>query len=88
MLPRHERRRLEEIEDQLSIEDPEFARALTDPSLRRWSPRRVPPRLVLGLLSALLAVLCLFLGEGGAFVSAGILAVVLIAVRDWSFRTA
>ena len=83
MLPRHERRRLEEIEDHLSSEDPEFARALTDPSLRRWSVRRLPPRLALGVLCGALAVVCLFLGEGGAFVAAGILSVVLIMLRDW-----
>ncbi|GAA2795094.1 DUF3040 domain-containing protein [Saccharopolyspora taberi] len=83
MLPRHERRRLEEIEDQLSTEDPEFARTLTDPSLRRWKLRRVPPRLAVGVLCGALAIVCLFLGEGGSFAAAGVLSVVLILLRDW-----
>lgn len=86
MLPRNERRRLEEIEDRLSAEDPDFVRKLTDPSATRWSLREVSPRVFLEIVAGSSAVLCLFLAEGAGFVTAGALATVLFAVRKYGLR--
>jgi hypothetical protein len=83
MLPRHERRRLEEIESRLRVEDPEFVRTLTEAGGNRFSLKGISLRTALGLVSALLAVICVFVGEGGAFLMAATLAAVLILTRKW-----
>ena len=87
MLPRDERRRLEEIESQLSLEDPEFTYRMGARSTRRWVLRTVSPRMALGVVAAFIAVLCLILGEGLAFAEAGVLATLVILSRKWDIRT-
>lgn len=86
MLPRNERRRLEEIEDRLNAEDPEFVRKLSEPGDAKWSLRGIAPRMIPELVAGSAAVLCLFLGEGAGFVTAAVLAVVLFAVRRYRIR--
>lgn len=86
MLPRNERRSLEKIEDRLNIDDPEFARKLTDSRLTRWSLRKLPPRVVLEAASAGTAGVCVVLGEGAGFFLAGALAAVMITTRKCGIR--
>ncbi|MFR9729852.1 DUF3040 domain-containing protein [Saccharopolyspora sp. MS10] len=81
MLPRHERRRIAEIERGLSLQDPDLAHLLREselPGRPRWGARTA-----LGTLAAVAAVLCVLLGEAAGFVSAGLLATALLAGRDW-----
>lgn len=86
MLPRHERRRLDEIEQQLCHEDPEFARRLTTkgalPQFLVW----LSPLRALAVAAAILALLCLFLGEGAAFFTTGALAAGLLLFNDWRIK--
>ncbi|GAB3278478.1 DUF3040 domain-containing protein [Parasphingorhabdus pacifica] len=86
MLPRHERRRLEKIEDRLLNDDPEFARRLTDTSANRWwSLRTMPPRVMLEVATGGTAGLCLILAEGAGFALAGMLTAILITIRKCGF---
>lgn len=80
MLPREERRRIAEIEEGLSRQDPDFADRLRNAELPR---RRVPVQLLLGVLSAVVAVLCVLLGEAIGFLLASVLAAGLLASRGW-----
>ncbi|MBK0869782.1 DUF3040 domain-containing protein [Saccharopolyspora sp. HNM0986] len=79
MLPRDERRRIEQIEKGLSMQDPEFADRLRQAEL----PGRSRVRLVLGVASAVLAVLCMLLGEVAGFLLTGVLAALLLSLRGW-----
>lgn len=86
MLPRHERRRLEEIEQRLQDEDPDFARRIAEGRplsfLRGWLTGWTG----IALLSGLLAVLCLFLGSETGFLTAAVLSAVLLVSRQWDVR--
>ena len=85
MLPRHEKRLLDEIEHHLRAEDPGLGRLLSDD--------RVLPRFlgwlsvarVLALVAVALAVTCAVSGDGSGFATAGVLAAVLFwfAGRSW-----
>jgi DUF3040 family protein len=86
MLPRDERRRLREIEQQLIDDDPKLARRLTETSALRWVWAHMSPRTTLAVVAAFIAVLCLFLGEGGGVVTAGALAAVTVISRNWRIR--
>ncbi|MEV6232386.1 DUF3040 domain-containing protein [Saccharopolyspora shandongensis] len=86
MLPRDERRRLREIEQQLIGDDPKLARRLTETSTWRRIWALMSPRMTLAVFAALVAVVCLFLGEGGGVLAAGTLAAVVFFSRDWHIR--
>ncbi len=79
MLPRDERRRIAEIEKGLSMQDPDFADRLRQAEL----PGRSRLRLVLGIVSAVVAVLCMLLGEVAGFLLTGVLAALLLSLRGW-----
>jgi DUF3040 family protein len=86
MLPRDERRRLREIEQQLIGDDPKLARRLTETSVLRQVWAHMSPRMLVAALAVAIAVLCLFLGEGGGVFAAGALAAILIVTRNWQIR--
>ena len=86
MLPRDERRRLREIEQQLAGDDPKLARRLSETSYWRRVWALLTPRIALAVVAAFLAVMCLFLGEGGGFFSASAVALVVFVSRDWQVR--
>lgn len=79
MLGRHERRSLDEIEKHLTEEEPELARNLASSDLP------VDNRLltVLTLVSALVAVACLILGELKSFVLVCGQIAALLWLRRW-----
>lgn len=79
MLPRDERRRIAEIEQGLSMQDPDFADRLRQAEL----PGRSRMRLVLGIIAAVVAVLCMLLGEVAGFLLTGVLAALLLSLRGW-----
>ncbi|RRO16890.1 DUF3040 domain-containing protein [Saccharopolyspora rhizosphaerae] len=84
MLPRDERRVLDEMERRLHTDDPAFARKLSETGPRaRFRAGRMLPR-ALSLAVAGLAVLCLFLGEAGAFFLSSALAGVLFLAATWT----
>lgn len=85
VLRKHERRKLEEIENQLKA-DPELVRSMGG-AHPRWLPSKSSPSAVLGSFSAILAALCLFLGEGAGFAAAGALAALLLSSRMWHVHT-
>ncbi len=87
MLPRDERRRLAEIEHQLSHEDPQFARKLTCRRRRRKARARVSLPTGLAVSSAGIALLCLVLGEVTGFVLAAVLSAALILLRAWDVKS-
>ncbi|GAB2671207.1 hypothetical protein GCM10027271_34570 [Saccharopolyspora gloriosae] len=86
MLPRHERRRIAEIEKGLSLQDPDFAHRLREAEL----PERSRPgvRVVLGIVAVVVAVLCMLLGEVAGFLLTGLLATLLLAGGGWRLLTA
>ncbi|MGW3470617.1 DUF3040 domain-containing protein [Saccharopolyspora sp. NPDC000995] len=86
MLPRDERRRLREIEQQLIGDDPKLARRLTETSPWRRLWALMSPRMALVLFAAIIAVACLFLGEGGGVLSAGALAAIVFLSRNWQIH--
>ncbi|MGW1681238.1 DUF3040 domain-containing protein [Saccharopolyspora sp. NPDC002376] len=86
MLPRDERRRLKEIENQLMGDDPKLARRLTETSALRRLWLQLSPRMLLVLVAATLAVMCLFLGEGGGMFLSAALALVAFVSRNWQIR--
>jgi len=81
MLPREERRRIAQIEQGLSEQDPAFADRLRNAGLPR---RRVSGWLVLGVLAAVVAVVCVLLGEAVGFFLSAVLAAALLSSRTWS----
>lgn len=85
ILQKHERRKLEEIENQLN-EDTEFVRSMGGTNLT-WLPSKISPSMALGIFSVILAVLCLFLGEGSGFLTASALAGLLITSPLWHVQT-
>ncbi len=86
MLPRDERRRLREIEQQLIGDDPKLARRLTETSVWRQVWAHMSPRMLLVVFTLIVAVMCLFLGEGGGVFTAGALAAIVIITRNWQLR--
>lgn len=82
---KHERRSLEEIENRLIAEDPDFARGMSEgrPRLMRWRVRQVPPLLALAGVAIALAAVLLVLAEFGAALLAAVLAGAVIALRRW-----
>lgn len=102
MLRRQERRALDEIEKRLSADDPDFVRdfdvacgrapeadSQEAPPQERERPSRTSrpePGTVLIASVGTIAVLCVFLGEGGSALLTGALAGVLYAFRKWEFR--
>ncbi|MGP4021580.1 DUF3040 domain-containing protein [Saccharopolyspora sp. 5N708] len=86
MLPRDERRRLREIEQQLIGDDPKLARRLTETSLWRQVWAHMSPRTALAVFASFIAVLCLFLGEGGGVFTAGALAALVVISRNWQIH--
>ena len=51
-----------------------------------WLFSRLSALRVLGLVAAILAVLCLLLGEGAGFLVAGVLAGALFLIERWQIR--
>ncbi|WP_243787748.1 DUF3040 domain-containing protein [Saccharopolyspora gloriosae] len=86
MLPRHERRRIAEIEKGLSTQDPDFAHRFREAELPGRSRPKV--RVVLGAVAVAIALLCMVLGEVAGFLLTGVLATLLLAGRDWRLLTA
>lgn len=82
MLGKHERRSLDEIEKHLTEEEPELARNLASSDLP------VGNRLltVLTLVSAVVVVVCLILGEFGSFLLVTGLIAALLLLRRWRLR--
>ncbi|RRO19950.1 DUF3040 domain-containing protein [Saccharopolyspora rhizosphaerae] len=83
MLPRDERRRLREIEQQLVDEDPRLARKLSQTSTLGYLRARVSVRLVAAAFAGVLAIMCLFLDEGVAALTSAALAGLLMISRTW-----
>ncbi|GAB2649191.1 hypothetical protein GCM10027271_03510 [Saccharopolyspora gloriosae] len=78
---RYEQRLLAEIENRLTIDDPEFARAFSDDELATATPGR--GRLVLGVLTGVLAVICLLINDAAGFALCTALSAALITTRTW-----
>lgn len=83
MLPRDERRRLREIEQQLVDEDPRLARRLSQTSTLGYLRARLSVRMMMAACAGVLAIMCLFLDEGGAALTAAALAGLLLISRNW-----
>jgi hypothetical protein len=79
MLGRHERRSLDEIEKRLTEEEPQLARSLASTAL----PSGNRLLTVLTVVSAVVVVLCLFLGEFGSFLLVTGLITALLWLRRW-----
>lgn len=86
MLPKDERRRLKEIENQLTGDDPKLARRLSETSAMRRLWLQLSPRTLLVLVAAVLAVLCLFLGEGGGMFFSAVVALIAFAFQKCQIR--
>ncbi|WP_017974560.1 DUF3040 domain-containing protein [Actinopolyspora halophila] len=83
MLDRDERRRLDEIEQHLSGDDPELAELMTGNSSYVSFRGKLTPRTALIAFSYGCALLCLLLGAGGGFFLGVALATILLGLRDW-----
>lgn len=83
MLDKHERQALDEIERQLSADDPGFTSRFG-----RTSNRVVVRRAwrALGMACAVLSVVALALGALGQFLITALLAAVLLGLRDYTVR--
>lgn len=86
MLPREERRRLQEIEQQLADEDPRLARKMDQTSTAGYLRARLSTPNLLAVFSGVLAVICLFLGEGGAMITSVFTAGLLLAANAIQLR--
>ena len=86
MLPREERRRLQEIEQQLADDDPRLARKMNQTSTVGYLRARLSVRTLLAVVSGVLAVVCLVLGEGGAMVTAVVLVGLLLVANKFELR--
>lgn len=85
MLSRHERRCLDQIEEQLTGDDPDFARRME--RTRWWWPwGRLTPRTTVAVGTLGLAVICMFLGEATGFITASMLGAAVLATRNWQLR--
>ncbi|NHD16843.1 MULTISPECIES: DUF3040 domain-containing protein [Actinopolyspora] len=87
MLDRDERRRLDEIEQHLSGDDPDLAELMTGNSPHVSFRGKLTPRTVLIAFSYGCALLCLLLGAGGGFFLGAALATVLLGLRDWRLHS-
>lgn len=87
MLPKRDRERLERIEQELRVEDPEFTSRFHRTQQR--SPARIwcTPGRLLGVITTVAALLCLVLGQGFEFSVAAMVAATLFAFHDWTFRS-
>ncbi|MGP4016579.1 DUF3040 domain-containing protein [Saccharopolyspora sp. 5N708] len=87
MLRRYEQRLLDEIERRLYAEDPDFVRKMTQlrPLVRVFAWLTVCR--AVGVVAAVLAVLCLFLDEGAGFLVAALFAAALLVFADWKIQT-
>lgn len=85
MLPERDQQRLNEIEQDLRSEDPEFARRLREHPQRPAHRWRNPTR-ALAVVAAAAALLCLAFGEGVGFTAAALLAATLCFARGLSLR--
>ncbi|MEB3369206.1 DUF3040 domain-containing protein [Saccharopolyspora mangrovi] len=83
MLPRDERRRLREIEQQLVDEDPRLARRLSQTSTLGYLRARVSVRMAVAACAGVLAITCLFLNEGAAALTSAALTGLLLISRTW-----
>ena len=86
MLPREERRRLQEIEQQLADDDPRLARKMNQTSTVGYLRARLSGRTLLAVISGVLAVICLILGEGGAMVTAVVTVGLLLLANNFELR--
>ncbi|SDP30470.1 Protein of unknown function [Actinopolyspora xinjiangensis] len=86
MLDRHERRRLDEIEHQLSGDDPQLAELMTGEASPAPRKLRLKPRTWIIAFSYACALLCLLLGEGAGFFLGVALATVMLGLHDWRMR--
>ncbi|MDI2029195.1 DUF3040 domain-containing protein [Saccharopolyspora sp. TS4A08] len=86
MLPRDERRRLQEIEQRLVDEDPRLARRLSQTTTLGYLRARVSVRMFAAACAGVLAVMCLFLNEGAAALTSAALAGALLLSRTWRFE--
>ncbi|WP_243791887.1 DUF3040 domain-containing protein [Saccharopolyspora gloriosae] len=79
---RYEQRLLAEIENRLTVDDPEFARTFShaDPP-----PAAGRARLVLGVFTGVLAVICLLINDAAGFALCTALSAALITTRSWHF---
>lgn len=85
MLPERDQQRLNEIEQELRSDDPDFARRLREHRSRRTHPWLNPTR-TLAIIAAVAALLCLSFGEGVGFTAAALLAAALFFARGLSIR--
>ena len=86
MLPREERRRLQEIEQQLADDDPRLARKMNQTSTVGYLRARLSVRTLLAVVSGVLAMVCLILGEGGAMVTATVTVGLLLLANKFELR--
>jgi hypothetical protein len=86
MLPRDERRRLQEIEQQLADDDPRLARKMNQTSTLGYLRARLSVRTLLAAVFGVLAVVCLFLGEGGAMATAVVTTGLLLLANTFQLR--
>lgn len=82
MLGRHERRSLDEIAKHLTEEEPELARNLASSGL----PLDNRLLTVLTVVSAMVVVVCLLLGELRSFLLVTALVAVLLGLRRWRLK--
>lgn len=83
MLPRDEQRRLREIERQLVDDDPRLARRLSQTSMFGYVQAHVSARLAMVACAGVLSIMCVFLNEGAAALTAAALAGILLISRNW-----
>jgi hypothetical protein len=86
MLHDRDRQRLEQIEQELRAEDPDFAARLNDPrgsAVARWL---TPARLV-GAVMLIAALLSFALGEGLAFSAAVFVSACAFLLDGWTIRS-
>ncbi|MEU6128888.1 DUF3040 domain-containing protein [Saccharopolyspora sp. NPDC047091] len=78
---RHEQRRLTEIENRLTADDPELAATFSQADLHPAGPGRA--RLVLGAGTGLLAATCLLINDAAGFALCTTLSALLLTTRSW-----
>lgn len=88
MLPREERRRLQEIEQRLADDDPRFARRMGQRTMAGYLRARMSLRATLAVISGILAIVCLFLGDGAAMLTSLLTGGLLMASKIVDIRLA
>lgn len=83
MLDNNERQVLDAIERQLSADDPAFTTRLGRFERSRGHEVTRYAWRVLGCVSVVLAIVALGVGDFGQFVVAGVLAALLLGLRNW-----